>query len=47
MFNKLARLTAAVCKRRGWTPNGMPTLETLRNLEIDFPEVVAVVEGKL
>lgn len=47
MCNKLARLIAAVYKRRGWTPEGVPTLEMLRRLEIDFPEVGAVVEGKL
>ncbi len=40
-------LLDAVYKRRGWTPNGVPTLETLRKLEIDFPEVVEVVKGKL
>ncbi len=40
-------LIDAVYARRGWTPNGVPTLETLRKLEIDFPEVVAVVKGKL
>jgi aldehyde:ferredoxin oxidoreductase len=40
-------LLDAVYKRRGWTRNGVPTLETLRKLEIDFPEVVAVVMGKL
>ena len=36
----------AVYKRRGWTADGVPTLETLRRLEIDFPEVVKVVQGK-
>jgi aldehyde:ferredoxin oxidoreductase len=41
------RLVDAVYKRRGWTPNGVPTLETLRRLEIDFPEVVEVVKAKL
>jgi len=40
-------LLDAVYKRRGWTPNGVPTLETLHKLEIDFPEVVEVVKGKL
>ncbi len=40
-------LLDAVYKRRGWTPNGVPTLETLRKLEIDFPEVVEVVKEKL
>ncbi len=41
------RLLDAVYARRGWTPNGVPALETLRRLEIDFPEVVEVVKGKL
>jgi aldehyde:ferredoxin oxidoreductase len=40
-------LIDAVYASRGWTPNGVPTLETLRKLGIDFPEVVAVVKGKL
>ncbi len=40
-------LLDAVYKRRGWTPNGVPTLETLKKLEIDFPEVVEVVKAKL
>jgi aldehyde:ferredoxin oxidoreductase len=40
-------LIDAVYARRGWTLNGVPTLETLKKLEIDFPEVVAVVKGKL
>jgi len=41
------QLQDAVYKRRGWTSNGVPTLETLKKLEIDFPEVVEVVKGKL
>ena len=41
------RLIDAVYKRRGWTPNGIPTLETLRRLRIDFPEVVEVVQQHL
>jgi aldehyde:ferredoxin oxidoreductase len=41
------RLQDAVYARRGWDANGVPTLETLRELEIDFPEVVAVVEGEV
>lgn len=40
-------LIDAVYARRGWTANGVPTLETLKRLEIDFPEVVAVVKAKL
>jgi aldehyde:ferredoxin oxidoreductase len=37
------RLCDAVYKRRGWTQDGIPTLETLKRLRIDFPEVVDVV----
>jgi aldehyde:ferredoxin oxidoreductase len=40
-------LTDAVYKRRGWTPDGVPTVEKLQELGIDFPEVVAVVEPYL
>jgi len=40
------KLTDAVYKRRGWTPNGVPTLAKLKELGIDFPEVVAVVQGR-
>jgi len=38
------KLTDAVYKRRGWTPDGVPTLKKLRELGIDFPKVVEVVK---
>jgi aldehyde:ferredoxin oxidoreductase len=38
------KLIDAVYERRGWTKNGIPTLETLKQLRIDFPEVVEVVK---
>ena len=38
------QLCDAVYKRRGWTQDGIPTVDTLKRLRIDFPEVVAVVE---
>jgi aldehyde:ferredoxin oxidoreductase len=38
------KLKDAVYKRRGWTENAVPKVETLKRLGIDFPEVVAVVE---
>jgi len=42
------QLTDAVYKRRGWTPNGVPTLERLKELGLDvFPEVVEVVKQHL
>ena len=37
------RLTDAVYKRRGWTDDGVPTVETLRRLRIDLPGVVETV----
>jgi len=38
------KLCSAVYERRGWTSDGVPRIETLKRLGIDFPEVVAVVE---
>jgi aldehyde:ferredoxin oxidoreductase len=38
------RLADAVYKRRGWTADGVPTIAKLRELGIDFPDVVAVVK---
>jgi len=34
------KLKDAVYKRRGWTHNGIPTVETVKRLGIDFPEVM-------
>ncbi len=36
-------LCDAVYHRRGWTSDGVPTLETARRLGIDFPEVVELI----
>ena len=41
------QLVDAVYKRRGWTPNGVPTIETLKKMKIDFPEVLEVVNKHL
>ena len=38
-------LIDAVYKRRGWNANGIPTVKKLRELGIDFPEVVEVVKA--
>ncbi len=38
------QLKDAVYKRRGWTSNGIPTLETVKRLGIDFPEVVELLK---
>ncbi|MBU0512770.1 MAG: aldehyde:ferredoxin oxidoreductase [Chloroflexi bacterium] len=37
-------LVDAVYKRRGWDENGVPTVEKLKELGVDLPEVVEVVE---
>lgn len=42
--NQYEKLTDAVYKRRGWNSNGVPTLEHLKYLGIDFPELVEVVK---
>lgn len=34
------KLKDAVYERRGWTPNGVPTLQKVKELGIDFPHVV-------
>jgi aldehyde:ferredoxin oxidoreductase len=40
------QLVDAVYKRRGWDKNGIPTLATLKRLEIDLPDVVELTERK-
>ncbi len=37
------KLLDAVYKRRGWTDNGVPTVEKLSDLGVDFPEVMELV----
>jgi len=41
------QLIDAVYKRRGWSENGIPTVEKLQELGIDFPDVVEVVRARL
>jgi aldehyde:ferredoxin oxidoreductase len=38
------KLKDAVYKRRGWTSNGVPTLDKVRSIGIDFPDVVELVK---
>jgi aldehyde:ferredoxin oxidoreductase len=40
-------LVDAVYRRRGWNRNGIPTLETVRRLGIDTPEVVELLKKHL
>jgi aldehyde:ferredoxin oxidoreductase len=39
------KLQDAVYKRRGWNADGIPTVEKLRELGIDYPDVVTLVEA--
>jgi aldehyde:ferredoxin oxidoreductase len=36
-------VTDAAYKRRGWTSNGVPTIERLKKIGIDLPELVEVI----
>ncbi len=38
-------LMDAVYKRHGWTPEGIPTVETVKRLGIDFPEVLDLLKA--
>ena len=38
------KLQDAVYKRRGWTPDGIPTVDTVKRLGIDFDEVLKVLK---
>jgi len=38
-------LTDAVYKRRGWNKNGVPTIEFLKKIGMDLPEVIDVVKN--
>jgi aldehyde:ferredoxin oxidoreductase len=37
------KLTDAVYMRRGWNKNGVPTLEKVKALGIDYPDVVKLL----
>jgi aldehyde:ferredoxin oxidoreductase len=38
-------LMDAVYERRGWDKNSIPTVEKLRELGMDLPELIEVIEG--
>ena len=42
---KYETLKDAVYKRRGWTPDGIPTVATVKRLGIDFPEVLDLLKS--
>jgi len=41
------KLKDAVYRRRGWTPNGVPTKEKVKELGIDFPEVMKLLQDNI
>lgn len=41
--DRYEKLLDAVYKRRGWTPNGVPTIEHLKKLKMDLPELIELV----
>ncbi len=41
--DRYEQLLDAVYKRRGWTRNGVPTIQHLKNLGMDLPELIEVV----
>jgi aldehyde:ferredoxin oxidoreductase len=41
------KLLDAVYARRGWTKNGVPTIEHLKNIGMDLPELIEVVKPHL
>jgi aldehyde:ferredoxin oxidoreductase len=43
--DKYEKLKDAVYERRGWTPDGIPTVATVKRLGIDFPEVLALLKA--
>ena len=40
------KLQDAVYARRGWTPDGIPTVDTVKRLGIDFDEVLEVLKAR-
>jgi aldehyde:ferredoxin oxidoreductase len=45
--NQYEKLTDAVYKRRGWTNNGVPKVEHLKEIGMDLPEVLEIVNQYL
>jgi len=42
--DRYEKLLDAVYKRRGWNPNGVPSIEFLQRIGMDLPEVIEVVK---
>ena len=44
-MDQYSKVTDAAYARRGWTNNGVPTIETLKRLGIDLPELVEIIKN--
>jgi len=44
-YDQYNKVTDAAYKRRGWTKEGIPTMERLEELGIDLPEIKAILEN--
>lgn len=42
--DRYEQLLDAVYKRRGWTMDGVPTVETLKAVGVDLPDIIALVQ---
>ena len=42
--DRYEKLVDTVYARRKWTKEGIPTIESLRDLGIDYPDVVEIVK---
>lgn len=42
--DRYEQLLDAVYARRGWTKNGVPTIEHLKNIKMDLPELIEVIK---
>jgi aldehyde:ferredoxin oxidoreductase len=43
--DRYEKLKDATYKRRGWSPNGIPTAEKVKELGIDFPDVAELISS--
>jgi aldehyde:ferredoxin oxidoreductase len=45
--DRYQQLVSATYARRGWDENGIPTLETVKRLKLDYPDVLALLESRV
>jgi aldehyde:ferredoxin oxidoreductase len=46
-LSQYSKLQDAVYKRRGWTPNAVPTVEHLKSIKMDLPELIEIIKPYL